>query len=170
VELADKIDTENRAEALTEAKRDDFFSSLLMGKDATEEVETSRGKFTVKYPKSADLLTIGKIAAFRRGYKPADAFDAQTDMLNIMASTLDVVVVSGPEWFKNARKAGKDFSFLEVPGREFVTELYGKAVTFRGEVEQRLNTEGGYAPERIPAAEDAHAPVGGGAFGSLASE
>jgi hypothetical protein len=56
------------------------------------EVDASRGKFTVKYPKPEDMTAIGRLAAFRRDYRPAGAFDSQTEMYNIMASTLDVVV------------------------------------------------------------------------------
>jgi hypothetical protein len=135
----------------------------------TEEVDTERGRFEVKYPKPKDMLSIGRLSASRRNYKPAGAFDAETEMFNVMASTLDVVVVKGPDWFENAKNANKYFTFLEVPSREFITELYGKAYSFRSEVEKRLVPGKGPAGERIPAAEGADDPVDGGAFGGLSN-
>jgi hypothetical protein len=170
MKAVDAIDSAAQAEKLTEAERDDYFTKMIMGKDVIEEVETSRGTFTVKYPKPKDVLAIGRIAAFRRDYKPAGAFDGQTEMFNVMASTLDVVVVSGPEWFETAKKASKNFSFLEVPSREFISELYGKAYSFREEVDQRLETGTGAAGGEIPAAGGADDAVDGGAFGGLASQ
>jgi hypothetical protein len=170
MEIVEKIDTETKVEELTERERDDMFTQLVMGKDVTEEVETARGKFIVKYPKAKDMMAIGRVAAYRRDYKPAGGFDGQTEMYNMMASTLDVVVVSGPPWFEAAKKADKNFSFLEVPGRQFLLELYGKAYSFRGEVEKRFDAESGAAGERVPAGAGAPAAVDGGAFGGLASE
>jgi hypothetical protein len=169
MKIVEGIDASAKVEELTEQEKDDFFTSLVMGKDVTEEVDTGRGKFTLRFPKAKDILSIGKITAFRRGYKPAEAFYEQTDMLNIMASTLDVVVVSGPDWFEAAKKANKNFNFMEVPSREFIYELYGKAYSFRGEVEKRLNAREGTGGERIPSAENADAALDGGAFGGLAS-
>ena len=167
MKVVESIDTQNKVEKLTEQERDDYFTKMVMGKDVTEEVDTSRGKFTVKYPKPKDLLAIGRLAAFRRDYKPAGAFDSQTEMYNIMASTLDIVVVSGPAWFEDAKKANKTFSFMEVPSREFISELYGKAYSFRAEVDKRIEPEKGNADKRIPAAAGADDPVDGGAFGGI---
>jgi len=113
-------------------------------------VETSKGKFKVKYPRTADIVTIGNLTAFRRNYKPIESFDAETEMVNIMASTLDVIVVSGPPWFEEARKINKKFSFLEVPDKEFLAELYSTAHSFRGEIEQRFNVGKGSADKRVP--------------------
>jgi hypothetical protein len=170
MEIVNKIDTGPKVDELSEKERDDLFTQLVMGKDATEEVETSRGKFVVKYPKGSDMMAIGRIAAYRRDYKPASAFDVQTDMLNVMASTLDAVVVSGPPWFEAAKTANKNFTFLEVPSREFINELYGKAYTFRVQVDKRFEAEAGSGDKRVPAEPGATAAVDGGAFGGLASE
>jgi elongation factor P--beta-lysine ligase len=170
MEVVDRINTQEQVEKLTEEQRDDLFTKLVMGKDVTENIETSQGLFIVKYPKSADLLTIGKIAAVRRNYKPIEAFDAETEMINTITSTLDVVVVSGPKWLEDARKANQNFSFLEVPSRVFLAELYGKAYSFREKVEQRINQDEGSADKRIPSKESDDGPVDGGAFGGLSSE
>jgi hypothetical protein len=170
MDVVDHINTKDRVERLTENQRDDLFVKLITGKDVTENVETSQGKFVVKYPKAIDILTIGKIAALRRNYKSIEGFDAETEMINMMASTLDVVVVSGPKWFEDARNAKESFSFLEVPSREFLAELYGKAYSFREKVESRLNQTKGSADKRIPPQTGDDDPVDGGAFGSLSNE
>jgi hypothetical protein len=169
MKVVDHIDTQQRVEKLTDEQRDDLFTQLIKGKDVTENIETSRGKFVVKYPKAADLLTIGRIAASRRNHKPVEGFDAESEMVNMMASTLDVVVVSGPKWFEEAR--AKDFfSFLEVPSRAFLVELYGKAYSFREKIEQRLNAPEEPADKRVPPQKGADGPVDGGTFGGLSSE
>jgi hypothetical protein len=170
MKVVDKIDTKEQVEKLTEEQRDDFFTKLVMGKDVTEDIETSKGVFTIKYPKAKDLLTIGRIAAFRRNFKPIDGFDADTEMLNAMTSLLDVVVVSGPKWFEDAKKINSNFSFLEAPSRGFIMELYGKAYSFRAEVEQRLDTGGGSDDKRVPSPGGDDGPVDGGAFGTLSNE
>jgi hypothetical protein len=170
MKAVDAIDSAAKAEELTQTEREDYFTKMVMGKDVVEEVETSRGTFTVKYPKPKDMLAIGRVAAFRRDFKPAGAFDGQTEMFNVMASTLDVVVVSGPEWYETAKKANKNFTFLEAPGREFISELYGKAYSFREEVDKRLEAEAGGAGGAVPAAAGADEAVDGGAFGGLSSE
>jgi len=170
MEVVDRVETQERVEKLTEEQKDDFFTKLVMGKDVTETVETSRGKFKVKYPRAADILRIGKIAAHRRNYKPIEGFDAETEMINMMASTLDVVVVSGPKWFEEAKKINQNFSFLEVPSREFLAELYGKAYSFRDKVEQRLDKAEEPADQRVSSEKGDDGDVDGGAFGGLSSE
>jgi hypothetical protein len=170
MELVDHIDTQDRVERLAEDQRDDFFTRMVMGKDVTEEVKTSKGVFVIKYPKSKDLIAIGRIAAIRRNFKPIEGFVADTEMVNVMASTLDVVVVSGPKWFEDAKESNLNFSFLEVPSRVFLAELYCKAYSFREKVEQRLNAPEGSADQRIPPKEGDDGPVVGGAFGSLSNQ
>jgi hypothetical protein len=170
MKVVDAIDTTKKAEKLTEREREDYFTKLVMGKDVTEEVETKRGKFTVKYPKPADLIAIGRIMAFRRDYKPVEAFDARSEEMNLVTATLDVVVVSGPEWFENARKARTTFSFVEAPSRSFLLELYGKAYSFRAKVESVLTEGEGAGDQRVPAEPGDDGAVDGGAFGGLASQ
>ncbi|MDR2193463.1 MAG: hypothetical protein LBP19_03215 [Treponema sp.] len=168
MKIVDAIDAEKTAEKLTEEEKDDFFTKMVMGKDVTEEIETRRGTFKVKYPKPKDMIAIGKIAAYRRDYKPVEAFDLAGENENIMAATLDVVVVSGPEWYENAKKVNKFFSFTEVPSRAFLAELYGKAYSFRRKVEECLSEGEGPTGGRLPAEKGAHDDVDGGVFGGLA--
>jgi hypothetical protein len=170
MKTVDAIDTEKTVEKLTEEERDDYFTRMVMGKDVIEEIGTSRGVFTIKYPKPKDIIAIGKIAAYRRNYKPVEAFDAASENDNIMTATLDVVVVSGPEWFENAKKTNKFFSFVEVPSRKFLTEFYGKVYSFREQVEKCLDEGETPAGERVPAETGAHDDVDGGAFRGLSSE
>jgi hypothetical protein len=170
MKLVDAIDATKTVEKLTEEEKDDFFTKMVMGKDVAHEITTSRGIFTVKYPKPKDTIAIGKIAAYRRNYKPVEAFDVASENDNIMTATLDVVVVSGPEWYENAKKVNKFFSFMEVPSRKFLTEFYGKVYSFREQVEKCLDEGETPADQRIPAEAGAHDDVDGGAFGGLSSE
>jgi len=170
MEVVDRVETQERVEKLTEEQKDDLFTKLILGKDVTETVETSKGKFVIKYPKTADLLAIGKIAAYRRNYRPPECFDAETEMINIMTSTLDLVVVSGPKWFEDAKTVNKNFSFLEVPSRAFLSELYGKAYSFREEVELRLDPPQRSDNKPISAENGNDDAVDGGAFEGLSGK
>ena len=170
MKVTDRVDNQNQIEKLTDEQRDDYFTKLVMGKDVTEEVNTSKGVFTIKYPIAKDLLAIGRVMSLRRNYRPPESFDAETEMINIMASTLDVVVLSGPKWFEEAKKANLNFSFLEVPSRAFLAELYGKAYSFREQLEERFNSPEGSADKRISAKPGNDDPVGGGTFEGIASE
>jgi len=149
MEVVDSVETQGRVEKLTEEQKDDLFTDLIKGKDVIEEIETSRGRFTVKFQKAADILAIGKLTAARRGYKPPDAFDSETEMINVMASTLDVVVVSGPKWYEDAKIKDKNFSFMEAPSRIFLMEFYGKVYSFREKVEASLNPQEGAANKPV---------------------
>jgi hypothetical protein len=80
------------------------------------------------------------------------------------------VVGKGPDWFENVKSANRNFTFLEVPSREFITELYGKAYSFRGEVEKRLVPGKESTDKRISPAKGADDLVDGGAFGGLSNE
>jgi hypothetical protein len=170
MKIVDGIDTTKKAAELTESEREDYFTKLVMGKDVTEEFETNRGKFTIKYPKPNDLITIGRIMAFRRDYKPIEAFDTRSEEMNLVTATLDTVVVSGPEWFENAKKSKSNFSFVEVPSRAFLFDLYVKAHSFRGIVDSILEKGEGTDDSGVPAERGIDAPVDGGAFGGLSSE
>jgi hypothetical protein len=170
MKTVDAIDTTKKVEKLTEEQKDDFFTKMVMGKDVTDEITTSRGIFTVKYPKPKDMIAIGKIAAFRRNYRPVDAFDTISENDNIMTATLDVVVVSGPEWYENAKKVNKSFSFTEVPSRRFLAEFYGKVYSFREQVDKCLDEGETPADRRLPPETGPHDDLDGGAFGGLSSE
>ena len=131
VEVKD-IDNQN----LSEKEREDIFTQLLLGQDATGEVETSRGTFTVKFPKEKDRLAIGRLMCVNRGGLPVNSFDIETENRNLICSTLNILVVKTPDWFEDAKKKVKNFSFEEVPDEEFLLELYQKACSFRDKVQE----------------------------------
>jgi hypothetical protein len=168
--VVDHVDVQAQVEKLTEEERDDLFTDLVMGKDVTQEVETSRGIFVIRYPKPGDSIAIERIEAARRNYMPIESFDKNSDMINTVISTLDILVVSGPKWFENAKKLIPKFSFQEVPSRALLYELYGKAISFREEIEQELNQTGKPAVKRVPPKKGDADPVDGGAFGDLTNE
>lgn len=169
-EVVDRIKSSEQVEKLTGEQRDDLFTQLIMGEDVIETINTSRGDFQVKFPKVGDIITIGRIATIRRGNKPPESFDAESEMINVMASTLDTIVVSGPKWFEDAKAKNKNFSFLEVPSRAFLMELYGKAYSFREEIEQRLNPPKGSAVKPVSTTAGNDASVGGGAFTGISGQ
>jgi len=170
MEVVNRVETQERVEKLTEEQKDDLFTKLITGKDVIETVNTKRGKFKIKYPRPTDLVTIGKLAAQRRNFKPAEAFDAETDMIIFMSSTLDVVVLSGPLWFEEAKTKNKNFSFMEVPNLAFISELYGEAYSFRAQVELLINPPEGSADKPISPETGDDEAMDGGAFGNLSSE
>ena len=165
--IVDKVDRTNEVEQLTEGEREDVFSRLVMGKDVTTKVATSRGEFIIKYPKQRDVITIGKLMAYHRNGLSAVAFDAFPDRVNMICSTLDVIVVSGPAWFEAARKANPNFSFQEVPDEEFNDELYQKASAFRTEMQKIIGKTSKPKAAPVPASENNKAAVGDGLFDGI---
>ena len=141
---------ESGSETLSNEEKDDMFTQLLMGQDAISEVETSRGKFTVKFPKQKDSLAIGRLMCINRGGLPASSFDVETENRNLICSTLNILVVGAPSWFDNAKKKDKNFSFEEVPDEEFLLELYQKACSFRVEVQESFKEKKGAESRGIP--------------------
>ena len=138
INLVDKIDPVIECEdsSITTEEREDIFTQLLLGQDATGEVETSRGTFTVKFPKEKDRLAIGRLMCVNRGGLPVNSFDIETENRNLICSTLNILVVKTPDWFEDAKKKVKNFSFEEVPDEEFLLELYQKACSFRDKVQE----------------------------------
>ena len=146
--LVSKTDT--NSESLSNEERDDIFSQLIMGKDATGEVETSRGVFTVKFPKEKDRIAIGRLMCVNRGGLPANSFDVETENRNLICSTLNILVTGAPKWFEDAKNKVKNFSFEEVPDEEFLLELYQKACSFRDEVQESFRKKEGTASAGVP--------------------
>ena len=71
----EKIENENRISELTEIETDNLFRSIVMGQDVTEWIDTSKGKFKVKFPRARDLEKIGKLTAMRLGGIPVASFE-----------------------------------------------------------------------------------------------
>ena len=129
----------NEDDFLSDAQKDNLFESIVRGKDVIEEIETSRGKFEVKFPRTTDIETIGKLTAYRLRGLSVQCFDEQIYNLIQMVATLDVVIVSGPAWFENVKKDNKDFSWGDVPSQKFIGEVYAKALEFRKKVQELVD-------------------------------
>lgn len=134
---------------LTTSQKEDLFGNIIRGKDVTEEIETSRGKFKVKFPRIADLETIGRILAYRMNGLSVQSMDPNVYNLMQQIATLDVIVVSGPAWYENA-KAEDNFTWSNCPIQSFIQEVYAKAYDFRSKVQNILesnkrNTNNGMA-------------------------
>lgn len=136
MELEKKIETEKKDE-LTELQRTNLFNSIVLGKDATEIIETSRGKFKIKFPRMTDLETIGcKVANKLRGTSVM-SFDLRTYNLIQEIATLDTLIISGPAWYENAKKES-NFTWGDCPLQSFVQEVTAKIDEFRLKVQEQL--------------------------------
>jgi hypothetical protein len=161
------IEPEKSLDPLTNEEREDLFTKLVMGHDVTTEIVTSRGTFTIKYPKTKDSLAIGRLMSFRRNNYPIESFDTAIENINIIVSTLDIVVVSGPAWFERAKKSASNWDWTMVPDTKFLRELYEKVSTFRLEVESGFSktTTGGDTP--VSTTKNTDETVDSGIFGGL---
>ena len=68
----------------------DMFNSIVMGKDVTEIIKTSKGEFKVKYPRARDIQAIGRLQAYRLNGVSTECFDknANTPLLAIIPSVI----------------------------------------------------------------------------------
>ena len=164
MELTDEIEQQ---EVFDEAKQEDIFYSLLNGKTVKETIETSRGKFVVKFPKQKDLLAIDRRVAYMRGGIPAMNFDEAANFALQKVAYLDVVIESGEAWFNNLKK-NKNFTWGDMPDVNFIDEVYVKAWSFRNQV-QALFTENAADTDRAAAEQaDVSETVGDGLFSDVA--
>lgn len=115
-----------------------LFNSIVMGKDVTEIIHTSRGDFKIKYPRLKDLETIGRKTAYKTNGIPASCFDQNTFNLIQQISALDVLIIDGPAWFENAKRNKPTFSFGDIPDQEFLQEVYTLVYKFRFEVQEKI--------------------------------
>jgi hypothetical protein len=161
------IEPDKNLDPLTTEEREDLFTKLVMGKDVTTDVVTSRGTFTIKYPKPKDTLAIGRLVSFRRNNYPIESFDTATESINIMVSTLDIVVVSGPPWFERAKKSSSNWDWTMVPDIKFLRELYEKVSTFRLEVESGFDKTTTRGDTSLSTTKNTHETVDSGVFGNL---
>ena len=165
MEISDEIKQE---EVFDEAKQEDIFYSLLNGKTVKETIETSRGKFVVKFPKQKDLLAVDRRVAYMRGGIPAMNFDEAANFALQKIAYLDVVVESGEAWFNNLKK-NKNFTWGDMPDVNFTDEVYVKAWSFRNQV-QTLFTENEANTNRATAEQaDVSETVGDGLFSDVAA-
>ncbi|MDR1626511.1 MAG: hypothetical protein LBT33_08205 [Spirochaetia bacterium] len=164
MEIIDDVDgNEKGREAMPEAETDGLFYALLNGKAITETVSTSRGDFTVRFPKQRDVLAINTKAAFLHAGLPVGCYDQAAEYEIQKVATLDVLVTGGPKWYEGCKAKNKDFSWRDAPDVRFTDELFTKALTFRQEVQERLGQ-----PEEKAGGKNGQqgvqAPVGDGLF------
>lgn len=164
MELTDEIEQQ---EVFDEAKQEDIFYSLLNGKTVKETIETSRGKFVVKFPKQKDLLAVDRRVAYMRGGIPAMNFDEAANFALQQVAYLDVVVESGEAWFNNLKK-NKNFTWGDMPDVDFVNEVYVKAWSFRNKVQAQFAENAANADRTVSEQKDVPEAVGDGLFSDVA--
>ena len=164
----DEIRAQDRGKKAGDAEDMDVLEVLLSGKAIERTIDTKRGAYRVRYPSGKDRFQIDRRRAIRRAGVPAEAFDDYGNFNNLIWSTLDVVVIEGPEWYRRAKAADSAWSWEDCPDEEHTMELYRQVGTFRGDVAKRI--QGSRLGEAAPGSGSAppSAPVGDGAFSGIA--
>lgn len=168
MEITDEIKTEASEIDFTQEQKDDLFMQLVRGKDITEKVKTKYGVFTVKYPKQKDLIQIGRLAAYKHNGLKAHCFDEDTEASIRITSYLEICVIDGEAWYKNARKEKKNWSWEDVPDTEFLSELYVKAQEFRHKVAETFTGSAEEKAAGVPTDTGSDDNVGEGLFSGFA--
>ena len=167
----DVEDTPRKEKAKPQVKEDspDLFSAMLEGKAITKTIETERGVFKIRYPTGKDRVRIDQLKAVRRNGLPASAFDVSALYNNEVFSTLDVAVIDGPDWWKEARSKNNQWSWEECPDEELVIELYRQVDSFRTNVQERIRQSRSAGSIEIDKPTGVSTPVGDGAFSGIAN-
>lgn len=162
---------EKKEDELTKEQKNNLFTSIIMGKDVTEIIKTSRGDFKVKYPRMADIQQIGRLQALRLNSIPAECFDPNVLALIQQIATLDVLILEGPAWFENAKKESKgNFSWADIPLQSFIQEVYSLSYTFRLKVQKMLSEDTKKGNNGMAAAGDSSDNDSHGLFDGLTTE
>jgi hypothetical protein len=162
------VDRPPEAEDDKQVREQDILQALLSGKAVQKTLETSRGDFTARFPDGNGRLRIDQLRALRRRGIPAESFDDAANANNNIWSTLDVVIVDGPEWYKKAKKNIPSWSWEDGPDEELTVELYNLVRSFRLDVAEKIKQSRlGRPVETVEYPPDT-APVGDGAFSGLA--
>jgi len=136
MKFCDEANKEGK-EVCWEKNADEIFLLMLGGASIMDTIKTSRGEFKVRYPKQKGLIVIARLAALLRGGVSANALDAAAEYEIQKCAALDVMIISGPEWFENARKS-PDFSWMNIPDSNFADEVFAKALAFNATVRDKL--------------------------------
>ena len=161
---------ENKPETLNEKERVSMFNSIVMGKDVTEIIKTSRGDFKVKFPRARDIQQIGKLQALRLNGISIECFDRNVLALIQEIATLDVVVLEGPAWYENEKKENVNFSWLDIPSQAYIQEVYAKAYNFRLKVQKLLESNDEDGNKGLDSVSDVKDDGSPGLFDGLRSE
>lgn len=154
-------------EILSDFQKENLFESIVRGKDVTESIKTSRGEFVVKFPRTRDIETVGKLTAYRLKGISVQSFEPQIYNLIQMVAFLDVVTVSGPAWYENAKKDNNDFSWGDVPSQKYIEEAYAKALSFRKKVQELIDGDSDYGDKGLDAAAADSDADGSGVFSGV---
>ncbi|MBR1723360.1 MAG: hypothetical protein IJ727_12935 [Treponema sp.] len=166
-EISDEI--VEKEEESTEQQKDDIFYAIILGKQITKTIHTSRGDFVVKFPKEKDRTAIDLLEASRRGGVPVESFTpAANSRLNEIA-TLDIVVIDGADWYKAAKQRNKNFSWGDMPDTEFVDSLFVEAWTFFQKVQSMFSDNKESENTEKAHKKDISETVGGGLFSGSAT-
>lgn len=161
---------EKKEESLDDTQKVSMFNSIVMGKDVTETIQTSKGKFKVKYPRARDFQQIGKLQAYRLGGVSIDSFDKNILAMMQQIATLDVLVIEGPTWFENAKKENPNFSWLDIPSQSFIMEVYAKAYEFRLKVQELIESDSNEGNTRVDSVSNVENNGSPGLFDGIRSE
>lgn len=158
----------DESDELSEFQKENLFESIVRGKDVVEKIKTSRGEFEVKFPRTKDLETIGRLTAYRLNGVSEKCFDDATYELIQQVATLDVVVRSGPPWYMNAKKEN-NFSWGDIPSQKFIQEVYAKALEFRYKVQVMLDEEQNTRDKPVAAEQNSDDTCSAGLFSGISS-
>lgn len=161
---------EEKKEFLDETQKTDMFTSIVMGKDVTEKIKTSRGDFEVKYPRARDIQAIGRLQAYRLNGVPSESFDKNVLAFIQQVATLDVLVLNGPSWFENAKKENVNFSWLDIPSQAFIMEVYTELYTFRLKVQKLIESNDNEGNKGLDAVSNTENNDGPGLFDRVSSK
>ena len=161
---------EQKKEDLNEEQKTSMFNSIVMGKDVTETIKTSRGEFKVKYPRARDIQQIGRLQALRLNGIPIDCFDKNVLALIQEIATLDVIVLEGPAWYENAKEENVNFSWLDIPSQAYIQEVYAKAYDFRLKVQKLIESDGKEGNTELDAVSDVKNNGSPGLFDNVSSK
>lgn len=168
MKVTDEIKEDKAIEPLSKEREDDIFYTLLRGKTLTDDIETSRGKFVVKFPKQKDIMAIDRRVAAMRGGLPAESFDSSANFALQKIAFLDVVIESGEPWYENVKKENKNFSWGDMPDGNFIDEVYIKAWTFRNEVQKKFERHEEKSDNGTSNGKDVQTDVDNGIFQGIA--
>lgn len=165
--ISDEVIDENEVNEENDISKDDVFYAVICGKQITKTIKTSRGDFTVKYPKEKDRILIERLEAQMRNGVPYESFSvAANTRLNEIA-TLDVVVIETPEWFKAQKTKRRGFGWADIPDTKLVDDLYMETWQFFREVQEVFTSD--TPTENTQAVDGGNVPeaVGGGLFSGV---
>lgn len=135
--IFEKLTKKDSVKELTATQKDDLFSKIILGQDITEVIKTTKGDFKVKFPRMSDIEAIGRLVAFRLNGISVQSIDGYTYNLMSQIATLDTLILSGPAWYENAKKEN-NFTWGDMPSRDFLNEVYDAVYTFRQRVQEQL--------------------------------